>query len=374
LFNSLSISCAGSPFSTEIIVDFFAKLNFTSSNEDGETELATLAGAQRIIGLTGTGTRVLDLLLTNAETVIALDSNPAQNALLALKVAAIAHLDHADYLAFIGITPSGGRRDCYERIRRALPPDARAYWDRNRAMIVSGIWLAGKWERLLGWNARFLALLRGRAVAALMNAATIEEQEEIWRSRFTAGRLGRAIEPIARDLVWRWAMREPAGAFLPGAQEVGARLEADFARASRSFLLRESDAATLALRGRHFAGGALPVHMRTGNFERVKAGLPRLQVIEGGLADLAGLGAGVCDGFSLSDFGSYCGPEDYAACWRGILSVTAPGARFCERIFMNPMTPPGPRVSVDAALSDALSASDKSIIYRIRAGTIGSAP
>lgn len=355
-------------------MDFFAKLNFTSSNEDGETELAALAGARRILGLTGTGTRVLDLLLTDAEAVIALDSNPVQNALLALKVAAIGHLDHAGYLAFMGVAPSSGRWACYERMRDALPPDARAYWDRQRAMIASGVWIAGKWERLLRWNARFLALFRGRAVAALMAAPTVEAQAEIWQNRFAAGRLGKAIEPVVRNLVWRWVMREPAGAFLPGAQAVGAQLEADFARASRSFLLRESDPATLALRGRHFANGALPVHMRANNFGRIKAGLPRLRMMEGGLAELGDLGIEPCDGFSLSDFGSYCGPADYAACWRGILSVSAPGARFCERIFMNSMSPPSPQVTVDAALSDTLSASDKSIIYRIRAGTLGDTP
>lgn len=354
-------------------MEFFANLNFTSSNEDGETELAALAGARRIICLTGTGTRALDLLLSDAEQVIALDSNPVQNALLALKVAGMERLERADYLAFLGIAQSSRRRATYLGLRDGLYPEARDYWDRHQGLIASGIWHAGKWEKLLGWNGRFQAVLRGRAVRALMEAGSVSEQAEVWKRSFTSSPLRGAIETAGRDLVWRLVMREPAGTFLPPATEVGKRIESDFERASRSFLFRDSDTATLAMRGRHVAEGALPVHLRAENYDRIRAGLPRLRPLVGGLADLGRLDTRECDGFSLSDFGSYCGPDDYAACWQGIMAVAAPGARYCERIFMNEMPPPSPRIATDRGLSERLCGSDRSIIYRIRAGTIAPA-
>ena len=68
---------------------FFEALDFTSSNEDGRSELTALAGARRILCLTASGTRPLDLLLSDATEIVALDLNPVQNALLDLKVAAI---------------------------------------------------------------------------------------------------------------------------------------------------------------------------------------------------------------------------------------------------------------------------------------------
>jgi S-adenosylmethionine-diacylglycerol 3-amino-3-carboxypropyl transferase len=351
-------------------LEFFANLNFSSSNEDGETELAALAGARRIICLIGTGTRALDLLLSDAEEVIALDSNPVQNALLALKVAALEILDRADYLAFLGIAPSARRRECYLGIRDQLYPAARDYWDRNQGLIASGVWHAGKWEKLLGWNGRFQALFRRQAVAALMEANSISEQAEVWKRSFTGSPLRSAIETVGRDLLWRLVMREPAGAFLPAASEVGKRIESDFEKASRSFLFRQSDIATLAMRGRHDDYGALPVHLRAENYDRIRAGLSRLRPLVGGLADLARLDTSEYDGFSLSDFGSYCGPDDYAACWQGIMAVAAPGARYCERIFMNEMNLPSPHITIDRNLSEQLSNSDKSIIYRIRVGRV----
>jgi S-adenosylmethionine-diacylglycerol 3-amino-3-carboxypropyl transferase len=349
-------------------VVIIARLNFTSTNEDGATELAALAGCQRILCLTGTGTRVLDLLAGDAAAIIALDANRVQNFLLALKIAAIARLDRDDCLAFLGIAPAATRVAAYAQLRGDLPDDARAYWDGQTRMVAGGIWHAGQWEALLRWNARFLGLRAG-AVRALMAAASPDDQARIWSRHFVSGGLFARVETLGRDLVWRLVMREPAAAFLPDASAVGARIEADFRRAAETFLFQDSDIATLALRGRHTAGGALPLHLQAGTYERVRRNLARLRLHDGTLEGLGGAGLGRFDGFSLSDFGSYCGPDDYARCWAGIIGAAEPGARFCERIFMNPMPPPG-RVLFDEALSQRLSARDRSIIYRVRAGTI----
>lgn len=352
---------------------FFETLNFSSANEDGDSELAALAGATRILCLTGSGTRPLDLLAGTARQVVALDANPVQNALLALKVAAMARMERAQYLAFVGISPDENRPKAYAALRAELDPQARSYWDAHPRAIARGIWHAGQWERLLGWNARFLRLFRGRAVKALMAAPDLAAQQQVWREYFTAkGWLG-GLEALGRDLVWRLVMREPAAAYLPPASEVAAYLQERFAAASACFMLRESDCATLALQGRHSADGALPVHLRDENYDRVRADLPRLRIISADLADLTKHEPRGFDGFSLSDFGSYCGMADYAACWHAVLAAAIPGARYCERIFLNDMSPPSPRIGVNEPLSARLSASDKAVIYRIRAGTIGPA-
>lgn len=352
-------------------MDFFDALNFSSTNEDGATEIAALSGARHILCVTGSGTRPLDLLVADPDTIVAIDANPAQNALLALKAAAIARFDRADCLAFLGLAPDAARGERYDALRGDLTPAARAYWDRHRRLIASGVWAAGKWERLLGWNARFLRLFRGGAVDALMAAPTIAAQAAIWDAHFTGGRVLKAIETIGRDWMWRWVMREPAGAFLPSPRAVSERLAMDFARASRTFLFRESEIATLVLRGRNRADGALPVHLRAESYDLVRARLSRLRIRDAMLADPGGPDGERFDGFSLSDFGSYCGADDYAACWRGIRSVAAPGARYCERIFMNEQPPPFPDIAIDRPLSERLSRDDRAIVYRVRAGTIG---
>lgn len=352
-------------------MDFFQSLNFSSTNEDGDTENAALADCERILCVTGSGTRPLDLLMTDAREIIALDVNPAQNALLALKIAAISKLDRSRCLAFLGISPSLSRREDYTDLRQDLPAFARAFWDAQPRLIEQGIWSAGKWERLMRWNARALALFRGRAVDSLMNARTIDEQAAIWRRSFVGGPMRNAVEAFARDLIWRLFMREPSSAFLPSARQVTERLARDFERASRSFLFRDSDLATLVFRGALTADGALPAHLRVENHARIRERVGRIQILTRGIADLSVADTGPCDGFSLSDFGSYCGAADYAACWRGVMAISAPGARFCERIFLNEMPPPSPDIRIDDAASERLNRSDRSIIYRTRAGVIG---
>ncbi len=202
-----------------------------------------------------------------------------------------------------------------------------------------------------------------------MSAPTVEAQAAHWQAKFASGRLRAAIETIGRDWVWRWVMREPASAFLPSPQAVGDRLASDFAAASAKFLFRESDIATLVFRGRHFANGALPVHLRRENYPRVRERLGRLRMVVASLAELDS--SDKFDGFSLSDFGSYCSTDDYAMCWKAVIAGAAPNAHYCERIFMNEMPVPAPQVAMDRALSASLTALDRSIIYRIRAGSIG---
>lgn len=350
-------------------MDFFTALNFSSSNEDGATEVAALRGARRILCITGSGTRPLDLLQTDAPDIVAYDINPAQNAMLALKIAAIGCLDHRSYLTFLGILP-GPRMELYQRIRPNLTDEMQRYWGARTHLISKGIWYAGKWEKILGWNARALRLFRGKAVKALMTAPDIESQAAIWDAQFTDGRLRRAIELLGRDWVWRRILREPGGAFLPAPEAVAARLAEAFQSASGRFLFRDSDFATLVFCGRHSATGGLPVHLRLENYAHTQANLGRIQIVEGNLTSIRARGVEQVDGFSLSDFGSYTDPKAYAACWSGIIDAAAPGARFCERIFMNDLDLPFAVVEPDIALSARLSVADRAIIYRIRAGGI----
>lgn len=349
---------------------FFNQLNFSSSNEDGATERAALAGAKRILCLTGSGTRPLDMLLTDADHVTAIDVNPTQNALLQLKCAAIEVLDHHDYLAFLGI---GARQDGlghYRRVRPRLPPEVKALWDQRSRMIGNGVWYAGKWERLLIWNARLLHLLAGRALKQLRTVASVEEQAVLWQEHIETRLLRSTVELLGRQWIWKWIMREPAGEFLPPAPQVSRRLAEDFARAARSFLLRESDFACLVFWGRVDPRMSLPLHLRPENYEIIRARLGRINIVQGDLRMLPALNTGIFDGFSLSDFGSYCGVGDYARCWNGISAVSADGAKFCERIFMNEMAPPLAQLAIDHPLSARLTERDRAIIYKIRAGEI----
>ena len=54
------------------------------------------------------------LMAAMSSPAVALDMSPAENSLLELKLAAIQHLNHEEFLQLLGVTPSTDRYHCYE--------------------------------------------------------------------------------------------------------------------------------------------------------------------------------------------------------------------------------------------------------------------
>lgn len=350
---------------------FFNALNFSSSNEDGLTELVALQGpAQRMLCLTGSGTRPLDMLLSDTAEVIAVDVNPIQNALLRLKIAAFETLSHSELLAYLGITQSTNRRGLHQRVGTQLSSEDQAFWDKRIRQIDRGIWYAGRWEKVLRLGAAGNKLIRRQHMDALFDAETVGAQSYIWATHFDDRIWRGSIRLLGRPWIWTKVIGEPGGAFLPSPKTTEARLADAFTRAAGAFLFRESDFASLILRGTNALPDALPLHLLPQNFDAIRAGLPRLRVIQSDLTTLRKNGIQDVDRFSLSDFGSYCDTTAYAACWDGITAVATSGARYCERIFMNPLPVPNPQIEIDDNLSFQLTTTDKAIIYDIRAGVL----
>jgi S-adenosylmethionine-diacylglycerol 3-amino-3-carboxypropyl transferase len=219
-------------------------------------------------------------------------------------------------------------------------------------------------------GAKGLRLIRGKAVIDLFEAKTPEAQAAVWDRHFDDWIWRGAIRMLGRPWFWTKVIGEPGGAFLPSPEETERQLAGAFRRASRTFLFRDSDFASLMLRGSNTPPNALPLHLRVENYAQIRARLGRLSIIEGGLADLPKLGITDVDGFSLSDFGSYCDAAAYASCWSGVLAAASPGAQFCERIFMNALPLPSDQIKIDAKQSHDLTQNDRAIIYEIRAGKI----
>ncbi len=357
------------------MADFSRTLNFTSANEDGATELAALAltPSDHVLCLTASGARPLDLLLGNPARITAIDINPAQNELLRLKIAAFRELDDEALYAYFGIAGSRHRLDLHRRVSKGLLPASRAFWDARLGAISSGVWHSGRWERVLRLGAFGTRRLRGRSIDRLFAASSLTEQADIWQERFDDRLWHAAVRILAQRWFWTRIIGEPGGAFLPPPADSEARLTGLFRRAAQHILFCESDFAVLLFHGRHTPQRTLPLHMRPETLAIVRERIDRIEIAEAGLDALGTSGLGPFDAFSLSDFGSYCGQSDYDACWSGVLASAVPGARFCERVFMNPVQP-GPAIAaavrLDAEASRALTHRDRAIIYDIRCGTL----
>ena len=123
-------------------MSFATSLNFTSSNEDGRTELAALALSpeDRVLCLTASGTRPLDLLLEDPGDILAIDINPAQNHLLRLKIAAFKTLSDDELYAYLGLEQTADRLAMHARVETALSEDARRFWSTRTGLVRSWHW------------------------------------------------------------------------------------------------------------------------------------------------------------------------------------------------------------------------------------------
>lgn len=113
------------------------------------TKALTVQPTDDVLSICAAGDNVLALALEGPRSVTAVDISPTQSALLALKIAAIRTLPHADFLALLGFRPSPARLALYDALRPALEPWACALWDRRRDLLAAGVGATGRLESYL---------------------------------------------------------------------------------------------------------------------------------------------------------------------------------------------------------------------------------
>ena len=138
-----------------------------------------------VLSITSAGDNALALLLQEPKSVTAIDMNATQNALLALKVAAIhAFEDHADFVAFLGFAEHKNRVECYrDQVRPHLEESARHYWDNNPESIASGVAHTGRLERYIAsWRQERRPQIWSDALLEQLFVAdqSLEQQRELY--------------------------------------------------------------------------------------------------------------------------------------------------------------------------------------------------
>lgn len=180
------------------------RLVYNATWEDPRIDRALLGLKEdsEVVAITSAGCNILDMLLDRPRSIHAVDVNPRQNHLLELKLGLIAEGKSGDLFQFFGIGSHPRRKEVFAKISHRLSTEAARYWSGHLGMFSSGgLRPSFYWRGTAGlaawsiWRAvSFLSLtLRGMALA-LFDAATLEEQREIFA--------------MAEPLIWRgWLKR-----------------------------------------------------------------------------------------------------------------------------------------------------------------------
>jgi S-adenosylmethionine:diacylglycerol 3-amino-3-carboxypropyl transferase/ubiquinone/menaquinone biosynthesis C-methylase UbiE len=132
--------------------------------------------------LTSAGCNVLDYLLEGPKKIVSVDLNPRQNALLAIKLAAIRELEHEDFFTLFAV----GDKELFQRVygsklRQHLNEEAREFFDENGSYFFEKIMWRGMSGRAAE-NIRKIASLLGLGsfIEALKDCRNMSEQRELY--------------------------------------------------------------------------------------------------------------------------------------------------------------------------------------------------
>ena len=148
-----------------------------------------------ILSIASAGCNALAMLLEEPASVTAVDLNPSQTAICHLKKAGYLHLTHSEFVSLVGVRKDHAVKDVYDKIKDALPADARAFWDKNFGLLEYGLVHCGRLEKYFRvFQEKFI-----KATGARRDDGTVS-RPRWWRVSKRVLREGLRPPQICRDI------------------------------------------------------------------------------------------------------------------------------------------------------------------------------
>lgn len=350
--------------------NFLARINYSSINEDGISEIRALniKSGDRVLCITGSGSRTLDLLTQNPKEIISIDINPCQNYLLELKMAVIHEFDYADFIRFVGLEKDAQRLERYYRVSHLLSKQARKFWNKNQSLIRKGIIYQGQWEKYFRLLAVILKILKRKELEKLFNCKTLEAQRNVWSEEWDTLPWRIFLKTISSKKCWKYLYRDPGFyRYVPKNFSIFRYLNTRFNNGVANVQFNQSPFVSILMKGKLEKGVALPPHLVKSNYEILKSNLHRVRPITASLLEYLSNGTtDKFDSFSLSDITSYTNPCEYENLYQDIVKHSTPGAKICERQFLVKRELPASiqnRMHHNYDLENNLEKTDSSLFY-----------
>ena len=312
---------------------FHREIGYSNCWEDPLVLLEALAirPGDHVFSVTSGGCNTLSLLVADPDRIVALDFNPNQNHLLALKMEAFRRLAHAEVLDMLGVRPSDQRLDLYRRLRPGLDPEALTFWDAHPRAIARGIIHCGRLERyLMGFGRLMRAVYGRRRLEAAFEFQTLEDQSRFhdevidgpfWRWMFD-GFFSRAIMTRAKD---REHFRQVAET------RFGPIFRARARRALVEMPLRTNPYLALIMLGHHVGEESLPPYLQARHFGTIRDRVDRIERVTAPIDRyLADVEPASFDAFNCSNLFDWLDPGAFIDLHRLIVRAARPGARMAN--------------------------------------------
>ncbi len=298
-----------------------------------------------VISISSAGCNPLNFLCHSPRRVLCVDGNPAQNAVLEIKLAAIQTLDYDDFFAIFSAQDPGRVTRLYRRFLRAnISETSQRFWDRNLWQLARNLYDYGR-------MGLFCRILRGVLTAIGIPARRREEFFELrslpeqaeYYNRYVAPKLW---GPVAKALTNFRPFMYLAGVHPQQFTLVDRRHDMyEYVKERVEYALTrvpiyDNYFLSVAVTGR-MRGQRVPPYLLEHNFVTLRRNLDRVLVVNGWLGPfLDTQPPGSINRFNLLDIFDWMSPEIFEATLRSVLRAAAPDSVLIYRSGSYSLEPP----------------------------------
>lgn len=351
----------------------FKQVVYSSCWEDSDTELEALAvgPTSRVLSITASGGRSLNLLEGDPARLISVDVNPAQSALLELKAKGLLHCrSYEAYGRFLGLFPGSkrGREEVFQRdLAPHLSPSTRRFWAREGDAIRAGVLRCGRQDRLIERVRPAVHALRlEERFAPLFEFDDLDAQGDYWDAHvgtaFVRALTMALFSKPVLSFIYGRDIYEDAETF-----DMGKLFFEKLRTHARTRLFRENYLLSQVMLARYLdPRRSNSYYLREAAFEEAAARVGQLEIQTAPLEDvLATLPDGSIDAFSYSDIFDWIAPVDFQKLMRETVRVASDGARICYRVCLLDRYPELDEHFVeDREVARELFLRDRSVFYK----------
>jgi S-adenosylmethionine-diacylglycerol 3-amino-3-carboxypropyl transferase len=249
--------------------------------EDFETLFSGLQFDEddHLLIITSGGCNVLNSLLRPVASVTAVEINPVQNLLLALKMHTIRDHDYTTFASLLGLYGQNAVKDAWNKLKKTLPKKEVCFWEPYFQSKPEGLLLFGKLERYILSFRKLLDNETSSRLRQLVTYSSVTAQHEYFMNHldsstfrklfinfFNEQNLSKGRDPK----LFKYA-EEPAG------ETFYQRLVSFI----NTFLVKDNFYFRFIFFGLDYLEYCLPACYQLGNFENIKTNLHKIRIVDG---------------------------------------------------------------------------------------------
>lgn len=351
----------------------FRGIVFNMSWEDPEMDRRALRVGpdDTVISISSAGCNPLNFLCQNPKRLISVDGNPAQNAVLELKLAAIATLDYETFFDIFAARRPAVVSDVYRsHLRPLLSDTSRAYWDRKLWIVARNLYDFGRMGLFCRILRAYLSLLgfSKQRIDTFFEIESLPEQAAFYR-RYVAPKLwGPGAKALTnfKPFMYLAGVHPEQFKLVDGRHDIYEYVKERVEYALTRVPLYDNYFLSIAVTGR-FRGQRVPPYLLEENFATLRANLDRVEIVNGWLGPyLDTQPPQSISKFNLLDIFDWMPPAAFEQTLQSVLRTATPTARLIYRSGSYRLDPPAavrPRLQHHADLARELLAIDRSATY-----------